>query len=309
MRAARAQRQDADPPRPPKRTSWRPLGAYYRRLVRAWSALMRVRLRSLISTWQTERRLTLRRKDSDEDGPIDESEAADLAYWLRRELSDDPIRLPAAPSQAALEAFAAQAARIAEAEARRAMIRAGADEAKLGLKLGIDPRRIKVIDIAPTELHRAALQEWTRLNLDLVVRIPREALVGYDDFIAREVRGGIRVERLQDELIKRLGISERHAELIARDQVGKLQGQVTQATQQAAGVDSYIWRTVDDERVRGRPGGRYPRAKPSHWALDDTEHRWDQPPVCGPGTQRGHPGSSVQCRCYGDPVLPSDITA
>jgi SPP1 gp7 family putative phage head morphogenesis protein len=128
------------------------------------------------------------------------------------------------------------------------------------------------------------------------------------------VRGGIRWGSrnepggLQKQLMDRLGISERHATLIARDQIGKLQGQVTQATQQAAGVVSYVWRTVDDERVRGRPGGRYPKANPSHWALDGLTFQWDHPPVCGPGSQRGHPGHAILCRCFASPILPDDIT-
>jgi SPP1 gp7 family putative phage head morphogenesis protein len=106
-----------------------------------------------------------------------------------------------------------------------------------------------------------------------------------------------------------LGITQRHARLIARDQIGKLNGQVTQTTQRLAGVTEYVWVTSDDERVRGTPGGRYPKAKPSHFALDGETFRWDQPPMSGPGTQRRNPGEPIQCRCWGDPKLPDDIMA
>lgn len=309
---ARAARADAEtPPKPPRRPSARPLIALYRRVVREWAQRMRERIIRAMRAWRTDRLPALRpRLDSDDDGDaLNESEAADLIYWLRREMSDEPIRLPAAPSQAAIEAFARQAARRVVEETRRAMIRAGADAQKLTSRLGLVADVRYLVDIAPTEMHRVALEEFTRANLDLIVRIPQEWLVGTERWMSSSIRAGARYTAIQDELISRLGISDRHARLIARDQVGKLNGQITETTQQLAGVDSYTWITVGDERVRGNPGGLYPRAHPSHFALNGKVFKWSDPPISGPGTQRRHPGGPVQCRCFGQPVLPDDLMA
>ena len=310
-RAARSNRADAAPGRPPRRPSWRPLDRLYRQSLIPWQREMSARLRGLFEAWQRDRRPNLRRRDSDDPGdePLDEGEAADLMYWLRRSLSDEPIKLPANPSEAAIRALGDQAARFAEREARRVLLAAGADEDKLAGKLDIAPTMVRRIDIAPTPGMQRALEGWARVNLDLIVRIPQEGRIGTEQWMAADIRAGARVSILQQPMIERLGIGVRHARLIARDQIGKLNGQVTETTQRLAGVDSYTWVTVDDERVRGRPGGRYPKAHPSHYALDGTVHRWDDPPVSGPRTQRRHPGGPIQCRCYARPKVPDDIMA
>ncbi len=49
-------------------------------------------------------------------------------------------------------------------------------------------------------------------------------------------------------------ISNSRAKLLARDQVGKLNGRLTQRRQQDIGVEMYIWSTSRDERMRARPG-------------------------------------------------------
>jgi len=81
------------------------------------------------------------------------------------------------------------------------------------------------------------------------------------------------------------GIANR-AKLIARDQIAKLNSQVTQERQKNLGISKYIWRTSLDERVRD-----------SHRELEGTVHSWDDPPSVG------HPGEDIQCRCTAEPVL------
>ena len=77
-----------------------------------------------------------------------------------------------------------------------------------------------------------------------------------------------------------------NARRIARDQVSKPTGQLSHIRQTQAGVTRYRWTTAADERVR-----------PSHQELDGTLQRWDSP------TSEGFPGSSVQCRCWAEPVI------
>jgi SPP1 gp7 family putative phage head morphogenesis protein len=72
------------------------------------------------------------------------------------------------------------------------------------------------------------------------------------------------------------------AKLIARDQVGKLNGQLNKTRQKAAGFDKYEWQTMQDKRVR-----------PKHQALNGTIRTW------GEGIE---PGFEVACRCSAIPV-------
>lgn len=100
-------------------------------------------------------------------------------------------------------------------------------------------------------------------------------------------------------LRERYGISTRRAELIARDQIGTLSSKLAQAKQQESGGIGYIWRTSQDERVVGDPGGLYPKGNErhgNHYERDGVFFRWDQPP------HDGHPGEAINCRCTAEPV-------
>ena len=81
--------------------------------------------------------------------------------------------------------------------------------------------------------------------------------------------------------------------MLARDQIAKLNGDITQQQQQDAGVVEYVWSTSGDSRVR-----------PSHAALNHKRFRWDDPPVVDEKTgRRCHPGKDYQCRCCALPVF------
>lgn len=97
---------------------------------------------------------------------------------------------------------------------------------------------------------------------------------------------GLRVEELRDRIFERGNVSESRAELIARDQTLKLNGQITATRQMRAGVESYVWSTSGDERVRDE-----------HAALEGQTFSWLAPPAVG------HPGQDFQCRCVAIPVV------
>ena len=107
-------------------------------------------------------------------------------------------------------------------------------------------------------------------------------------------------------------MTARRAQTVARDQVSKLNGDLTQLRMEDAGFETYTWETAQDERVRGLPGGRYPAAHPSHWVMQGLVCRWDDPTVCldkasgewvpRPGNAPlTHPGSDILCRCVALP--------
>jgi SPP1 gp7 family putative phage head morphogenesis protein len=81
------------------------------------------------------------------------------------------------------------------------------------------------------------------------------------------------------------GVNEKRAALIACDQVGKLNSQLAQYEQVNQGVDSYIWQTMMDNRVR-----------PEHAERQGKRYYWNDPP------SGGHPGWSYRCRCVAIPL-------
>jgi SPP1 gp7 family putative phage head morphogenesis protein len=98
---------------------------------------------------------------------------------------------------------------------------------------------------------------------------------------------GLSYSEIANDLEERYGVSESNAERIARDQVGKLNGALTQERQTNLGVVSYTWRGAMDERERD-----------SHIAHEGRTYEWDDPPA-----DTGHPGEDPMCRCYAEPVL------
>jgi uncharacterized protein with gpF-like domain len=102
--------------------------------------------------------------------------------------------------------------------------------------------------------------------------------------------------------------TQSRAKLVARDQIGKLNGMLTESRMEYAGLKMYTWSSSHDERVRGRPGGKYPKAIPSHWAIESKLCRWDDPTVYSKDKgltwiprpdnfPKVHPGMDIQCRC------------
>lgn len=139
------------------------------------------------------------------------------------------------------------------------------------------------------------LAAFRRQNAELIRTLPKKAIAEIQPLIAQAHAEGWRVERLREVIVERWDVERSHAYLIARDQVLKLNGQITQARHEAAGVTHYVWTSSKDERVR-----------PEHRRLDGKTFAWSDPPEVAPG-RREHPGGDFQCRCTPFPVLPSYV--
>ena len=146
------------------------------------------------------------------------------------------------------------------------------------------------------------IAEWRKENVTLIVSMSEKKVARIGKLL--DNLAGMRVETLRNAITESVGAVRRQAELIARDQVLKINAQITEDRQVAAGIEEYIWTCSGDERVRGRPDGLYPNAEPSHWDLDGQRFKWSEPPVSGPNGMCGNPGEMFQCRCTAYPILP-----
>jgi SPP1 gp7 family putative phage head morphogenesis protein len=89
------------------------------------------------------------------------------------------------------------------------------------------------------------------------------------------------------------GTIQGRAQVISRDQLGSLNAELTRRRQENAGVKSYIWRTMLDDRVRD-----------DHENREGEEFLWSEPP------SDGNPGEPINCRCHAEAVIrPDDILA
>ena len=136
-------------------------------------------------------------------------------------------------------------------------------------------------------------QIWVNQNIELIHSIDRRTLesirYALSENIIRAVDRKILIEELTESIMHMAEVNEKRAALIACDQVGKLNSQLAQLEQMNQGVDSYIWVTMGDSRVR-----------PAHAARQGKRFAWDDPP------SDGHPGWAIRCRCTSSPCYDTD---
>lgn len=187
----------------------------------------------------------------------------------------------------------------------RGALRGMGEQLDLFARRQVDDRvkRLARVSILPGSPSRDyLLDQWVDRNVSLITSIDQQFFGQLREKARTAVLSGRSTRDLREELQSRYGVSKSRADLIARDQVGKLNGQITQQRHADLGIEEYIWRTSRDERVRGNPAGLYPDARHSHYALEGRRFK-----VRGPGAPGiGHPGDDFQCRCTQEPVLPWD---
>lgn len=146
------------------------------------------------------------------------------------------------------------------------------------------------------ELFEKLLKDWVNANVDLIKTIPQDSLSEMRELVMEGYRTGRPTTKIVKDIQKVYGTNRRHAKLIARDQIAKLNGQISKFQQEDAGVTEYIWSTSMDSRVR-----------PSHAALNGKRFKWSDPPIVDPKTgRRCHPGEDYQCRCVALAVFDFD---
>ena len=136
---------------------------------------------------------------------------------------------------------------------------------------------------------RDRVPAFAKENVDLIKTVPERYFGRIQDAVQAAYESGESVDTLIDRLQDIDDISDNDAARIARDQIGKLNGQVNADRQQALGATRFVWRTMNDERVRDE-----------HAELEGETFDWDDPP------EEGIPGEPIQCRCYAEPDF-SDI--
>lgn len=156
------------------------------------------------------------------------------------------------------------------------------NERQLGL-LGVDP---------PLKGTPKAVAAFTAENVSLIRTIPADYFADVEKVVHQAMAQGLRHEAVISTLQQRYGVTESRAKLIARDQVLKFNGSMNRLRQTNAGVTKYVWRTVEDERVRS-----------VHDDFDGNTYDWNDPPGDGSAEEGTHPGTAINCRCFADPVI------
>ena len=145
----------------------------------------------------------------------------------------------------------------------------------------------------------ASVDAWAEENTALITNLAQSYLSKVTTAVNSGFRDGLSWRDISKDIQAETGVAKRRADLIARDQVATMNMQVTK--QRAADLDikQFVWRTMEDQRVRGNPSGRYPKANPSHYARNGKTYNWSD----GAGARDSFPGSGINCRCYASNVI------
>ena len=122
-------------------------------------------------------------------------------------------------------------------------------------------------------------------NVALIRSIPQQFHYRVQNLVWEAVRTGQSTAWLKEQLQHEFHLAASRAKLIARDQIGKLYGQLNMVRQVDAGIKHFRWRTVGDNRVREK-----------HRQLEGKVFSWDT------GANGLYPGQDYQCRCWAEPV-------
>jgi SPP1 gp7 family putative phage head morphogenesis protein len=186
----------------------------------------------------------------------------------------------------------ARASRLAE-QASIAIARRVADDARDQLSkqsvaaLGVDTTPLLANKGVP-----AMMEHFVAENVALIKTLGTTALGDVEKLVTRAVTDGMTADSLGKLFEERFGIHERHARLIARDQIGKLKGQITRAQHRELGIARFRWLTMRDPKVRRRH-------RPHEGKIYSYEG--DQRPPFFPGME-------ICCRCLEEPMF-DDVMA
>lgn len=168
-------------------------------------------------------------------------DAQNFKIMLNERLQRSSVFLPQAPRQEILEIIGEPVARRAVRKTTRDLRRAGAsNRVLLRLIPGSQPdRNITAIDLFDAGLGRDELRSWAKEGIDLIRKTPIQK-EWFEDVLVDAVRDGLRWESLASNISQVLSPLKARYELIARDQVAKLNGKITQSLQIKAGCTEFI---------------------------------------------------------------------
>lgn len=147
------------------------------------------------------------------------------------------------------------------------------------------------IESIVTKKVNASIKLFVAENVALIKTVPQKYFSEVESTVLQGMRSGLRAEEIADAVRERGDVAQSRAKLIARDQVLKFNGDLSRVRQQDLGINSYTWRTVEDERVRS-----------AHAERDGQVYAWDDPPGDPEDPAiGGHPGVAINCRCWADP--------
>lgn len=137
-------------------------------------------------------------------------------------------------------------------------------------------------------------QDIVYRQIQLMKSLPLEAADRVRDIQSRAIEAvihGERPDQLYEMIMQSGDVAASRAKLIARTEIGRATGALTQARALSVGSEGYWW------RIKGAG------TRPSHKGMKDKFVRWDNPPTLDGMT--GHAGCLPNCDCWPEVHIPA----
>lgn len=148
------------------------------------------------------------------------------------------------------------------------------------------------VEFKMTPTMRDALNATINENITLIKSIPEQYLSKVEGAVMRSYGAGRDLATMTSDIKKIYPVTQRRAELIARDQSNKANAVVTRARQMELGITEAIWLHSH--------AGKEPR--PDHVAANGKRYKIAE--GCLISGEYLQPGQLINCRCVSRPVLP-----
>lgn len=168
----------------------------------------------------------------------------------------------------------------------------------------VNSRGRKIYEALRKELQgpvRGSFFEQVNRNAKIIKSMPINVASRVTNYITNESLKGRRASDIAEDIRNRVLVSSKaNINLIARTEVSKTSTALTRARSEDIGLDWYIWRTSQDERVRS-----------SHEHMEAVLVKWTDAPspeklIGEKSVGNYHAGEVFNCRCYPEPVISVD---
>lgn len=233
--------------------------------------------------------------------------AADAAVSMDSWVDDILAAIRRVSSRFTSSLFEAQAQRIA----RRAVSRADAKNAEefqksINATVGVNMSAI----LRPTAISdyvQASIAE----NVSLIKSVPQTYFQRVETVVLEGMKSGLAPTSIAKQIQEETGVNYRRAKFIARDQMAKINSDLTRKRQMDAGIEFYRSADADDVRVSGNPAGIYPNAKIKCWRISRQDIGYGpgvytvKDGASYAGVENLHPGKHhPNCRCVAISLIP-----
>lgn len=147
------------------------------------------------------------------------------------------------------------------------------------------------VDIVAAEPYLpTVMNAYAFKNADLIRDLSDKGARDISLIVSDGLAQGLAASEIKKNIAKTFPKMKNRAKLIASDQVGTLNGQLTKFRQTGLGIKQFRWLTMGDDRVRDE-----------HSALNGKIFDWDDPPSIG------IPKQPIRCRCIAEPIFPEEL--